>query len=519
MSDPTLPDVLSDVGPETTHREVEARLRAAGWTPRGSGDWAIALASPDGAVVARISPFDPVGPYTARMYTEAADTGLVPRLLAHRRLEGGADLQVMERLDEVQEQVAKEFLERIARSGHGNGHDPERGPGPEREPAAEPAPELARLAAAVRRVHAAALRELPWCGPLDTNPSNIMRAADGHLVLIDPYYADGPALYSLATRDPDRFVTTIPEEQRRHLTEIPLAESGPWPQEEREQMRRALREADERRTVQQDAGRRASRRAPTSSPVGERTAQELIAEAAAADVDGWDFGYLDGRATEERPPWGYAGLLAEAVAAARRAVDLDTGGGEVLDLCPVLAAEQHATESWAPNAARARARLGPRGARVHETAPGAPIPLEDGGADLVTARHPVAPDWSEIARVLAPGGEYLAQHVGPGSAFALIEHFVGPTTEEQRRGRHPEDEAAAAEAAGLEVIELRTADLRMEFLDVGAVVWILRKCVWWVPDFDVDRYQERLLALDAMIRRDGSFVAHSRRHLLRARRP
>jgi hypothetical protein len=26
---------------------------------------------------------------------------------------------------------------------------------------------------------------------------------------------------------------------------------------------------------------------------------------------------------------------------------------------------------------------------------------------------------------------------------------------------------------------------RMEFYDVGAIVWILRKCVWWVPDFSV----------------------------------
>lgn len=258
---------------------------------------------------------------------------------------------------------------------------------------------------------------------------------------------------------------------------------------------------------------------PTAAPSAERRgADELIAEAAAADVDGWGFTWLDGRATEERPGWGFAGLLAEAVARAEVAIDLDTGDGEVLGQAPRLAAQQHVTESWSPNAARARALLGPRRVEVHETVPGDPIPLPDGAADLVTSRHPVAPDWPEIARVLAPGGEYLAQHVGPGSAFELIEHFVGPTTAQQRRGRHPEDEAVAAEAAGLQVTELRTARLRMEFFDVGAVVWILRKCVWWVPDFDVDRYREQLLAMDEIIRREGSFVAHSTRHLLRARR-
>lgn len=33
-----------------------------------------------------------------------------------------------------------------------------------------------------------------------------------------------------------------------------------------------------------------------------RTHEELVAEANRADVTGWGFGWLDGRATEERPP-------------------------------------------------------------------------------------------------------------------------------------------------------------------------------------------------------------------------
>jgi hypothetical protein len=58
----------------------------------------------------------------------------------------------------------------------------------------------------------------------------------------------------------------------------------------------------------------------------------------------------------------------------------------------------------------------------------------------------------------------------------------------------------------------------MEFFDVGAVVWVLRKCVWWVPDFTVDRYRATLVEMDAVIRRRGSFVAHSTRHLIEAQR-
>jgi hypothetical protein len=61
----------------------------------------------------------------------------------------------------------------------------------------------------------------------------------------------------------------------------------------------------------------------------------------------------------------------------------------------------------------------------------------------------------------------------------------------------------------------------MEIRDIGAVVYLLRKCVWWVPGFSVDRYAERLRTLDAQLRTDGPFVAYSTRYLveaLRARR-
>ncbi len=49
-----------------------------------------------------------------------------------------------------------------------------------------------------------------------------------------------------------------------------------------------------------------------------------------ADVSGWDFSWLNGRATEERPSWGYARQLAERLSQATASLDIQTGGGEVL---------------------------------------------------------------------------------------------------------------------------------------------------------------------------------------------
>lgn len=243
----------------------------------------------------------------------------------------------------------------------------------------------------------------------------------------------------------------------------------------------------------------------------------LVAEAEDADVSGWGFDWLAGRATEERPPWGYAALLAQRLAAVQSALDLDTGGGEVLAQAPRFPPLMCATEAWPPNARLARERLAARGVHVIETSADSPLPFADASFELVTARHPVRPDWQQIHRVLRPGGCYFAQHVGPASAFELIEYFLGPLPRE-RRQRDPQAEAADARAAGLTITDLRTARCRMVFHDVGAVVWILRKCVWWVPDFSVQKYRRQLLALDGQMRKGTPFIAQASRHLVEARR-
>ena len=101
----------------------------------------------------------------------------------------------------------------------------------------------------------------------------------------------------------------------------------------------------------------------------------------------------------------------------------------------------------------------------------APLPFGDDAFDLVTSRHPVTVWWSEIAR------------------------------------------------AGLDVVDLRTARLRIEFRDVGAVVWFLRKVIWMVPGFTVAADRDRLRDLHALIEAEDPFVGHSTRYLIEARAP
>ncbi|MCQ4203161.1 class I SAM-dependent methyltransferase [Streptomyces coelicoflavus] len=255
-----------------------------------------------------------------------------------------------------------------------------------------------------------------------------------------------------------------------------------------------------------------------------RSFDELVAEGASVPTEGWDFSWFEGRATEARPSWGYARSMAGRLAGATAVLDVQTGGGEVLDFALEAAGPDRAplvvaTEGWAPNVAEATRLLRPRGVPVVASADDAPLPFADGSFDLVVSRHPVEPHWDEVARVLAPGGTYFAQHVGPASVFELIEFFLGPLPEAGHRHRRPERERADAEAAGLEVVELRAERLRMEFFDVGAVVHFLRKVVWMVPGFTVEAYRDRLRDLHERIQADGPFVAHSSRHLFDVRKP
>ncbi|WP_406191635.1 class I SAM-dependent methyltransferase [Streptomyces griseus] len=247
--------------------------------------------------------------------------------------------------------------------------------------------------------------------------------------------------------------------------------------------------------------------------------EALVAEADAVSVDGWDFSWLDGRATEERPSWGYARAMAERLGRAHAALDLQTGGGEVLAAAPKLPPVTVATEAWPPNVARATALLHPLGAVVVADADEPPLPFGDAAFDLVVSRHPVTTWWEEIARVLTPGGTYFSQQVGPASVFELVEYFLGPQPPEVRRGRHPEDARAAATAAGLDVVDLRSETLRTEFRDIGAVVYFLRKVIWMVPGFTVEQYRPQLAALHRRIEAEGPFLARTARFLIEARKP
>jgi len=256
-----------------------------------------------------------------------------------------------------------------------------------------------------------------------------------------------------------------------------------------------------------------------------RSFDDLISEGASVPVEGWDFSWFEGRATEERPPWGYARLLGERMSAlagvpGAAALDLQTGGGEVLATAPAAPATLVATETWPPNVEVARRNLATLGGRVIAMDDErADLPFDDGTFDLVVSRHPVGIRWDEVARVLKPGGRYLSQDVGHRSVAELTDFMMGARPDSGGPNRDPEWSVLAAERAGLIVDGVREFRGRMEFRDIAAVVHFLQKVIWIVPGFTVDRYRDRLRDMHEQIVADGPFVATSVRFLLEAHKP
>jgi SAM-dependent methyltransferase len=249
-----------------------------------------------------------------------------------------------------------------------------------------------------------------------------------------------------------------------------------------------------------------------------RSFEELVEEAERAPADGWNFGWLDGRATEARPTWRFFDLVSQRVEDVSTMLEVQAGVGAMIGNFPHLPRLAVAAEGFPPSLAVAAPRLRARGVQLVVTAQtDLGLPFAAGAFEFITSRHPVDVWWDEISRVLRPGGVYLAQHVGPHSLRRLSEFLMGPLPSESKRD--PGIEARDADAAGLVVREIRVERPRTVFYDVGAVAYFLRLVPWIVPDFSVAAYRDPLRQLHAAILRDGAFETTASRMLVEASKP
>ena len=249
--------------------------------------------------------------------------------------------------------------------------------------------------------------------------------------------------------------------------------------------------------------------------MGEREA--LLAEwreRYAEPTQGWDFSTFDDSVETGEPPWSYDDLAREALAGATSALDMGTGGGEVLlRIVDALPDDTLATEGWAPNLPHATEALAPHGIAVvpYDSEHDERMPFADARFDVVLDRHE-SYDPAEVFRVLRPGGVFLTQQVD-GRDFEETHALFGGAPVYSHVTL--ENLRAEAEAAGFVVEDAREWAGTMRFADVATFVSYVRMVPWEVPeDFSVDRYADALLAM-----RGQDLVFTRRMFVLVCRRP
>lgn len=247
------------------------------------------------------------------------------------------------------------------------------------------------------------------------------------------------------------------------------------------------------------------------------TAQELKAlwkKEEEAAFSGWDFSHLQGRYVEDPLPWDYREKVLDFLKQDSRLLDMGTGGGEFLLSLGHPPALTAVTEGWKPNLELCRKRLSPLGIQVEECVceSGVPMPFESESFDLVLNRHE-SYDFSEVYRVLKPGGFLITQQVGGQNGRALAKRLLPEFT---RLGPdfNLENQEPKMKEAGFRVMYRNQAYPAGKFLDIGALCYHAKVIQWEFPGFSVERCFDRLLELQKEIEARGFVENREHRFIL-----
>ena len=214
------------------------------------------------------------------------------------------------------------------------------------------------------------------------------------------------------------------------------------------------------------------------------------------------------------PPWDYESRARGLLTSSGSVLDMGTGGGERFsEICRGYDGLAVATEEWPPNVPVASARLSAIGAPVVH-ASSLHLPFGAGAFELVLNRHEEL-DPAEVARILAPGGRFLAQQVGSdnwrelGDLFPRMTDF-GPLFELYSQGLRE---------SGLDIVYTDTHERQTAFGGLGDIVYLLTAAPWTIPDFDVERDLDALLALEHALTHERGIVLTETRYIIEAHKP
>jgi SAM-dependent methyltransferase len=244
--------------------------------------------------------------------------------------------------------------------------------------------------------------------------------------------------------------------------------------------------------------------------------EKLVKHACDHQFSGWNFSWAEGRWYESDPSWDYRQLVLERVDQSSSLLDMGTGGGEFLSSLEKIPEHTCATEGYSPNISIAKKNLQPRGVKVFPVSNDNKLPFEDGTFDLVINRHESF-DLSEVWRVLKPRGIFLTQQVGPKDCIG-INQFLESPIEPDSNDWHLSELVVQVKDENFQVINCQEQYLDSTFYDIGAVIIFLKIIEWQIPDFTVEKYDQRLRAMHKLIKSEGEFIVKAHRYLIEAQK-
>lgn len=193
---------------------------------------------------------------------------------------------------------------------------------------------------------------------------------------------------------------------------------------------------------------------------------------------------------------------------------MGTGDGEFLLTLKHPYENTAVTEAYPPNVALCREKLQPLGIDVRQIVNDDALPFGDNSFDMILNRHE-AYDVGEVSRILKPDGIFITQQVGGRNnnslSNRLTDNFI-PQFPDHNLSNCVND----LENAGFKIVFAKEEFPKVEFSDIGAVVYLAKVIKWEFPGFSVERCFDKLYDMYNDFLENDKIITYQHRFVIAA---